>query len=344
MAEPSDRRSTRSRKPTVHFDDKIAQSSVPPKPSKKPKAPTKPTKPTTPPKKPLKSTPPAPATSSAEPIVLDEFEELCSQIEGLDIKDPKAKKKAKAAEIARLTTLGLQGVMEEAKPLKDVQFEAFDPRVPREPKVNIPSNIDPSDPLALLDLFIPPEIYTTIAENTNLYAIAHDAPTTPTPTNQRYWWPTDANEIRVLFSVFYYMGVHREPNYTVYWETPKPNGPIHALSKHMSLNRYENLRRYLHISKPASEASESPQSHLEDSSEDKELWWWRLEPMISTFRLGCQRYLVLGTAVAIDEIIVRFHSRSFDTCKMPNKPIKQGYKIFALGEDGYVWHFQLSSR
>jgi hypothetical protein len=66
--------------------------------------------------------------------------------------------------------------------------------------------------------------------------------------------------------------------------------------------------------------------------------------MISTFRLGCQRYLVLGTIVAIDEIMVRFHSRSFDTCKMPNKPIKQGYKIFALGEDGYVWHFQLSSR
>jgi hypothetical protein len=33
---------------------------------------------------------------------------------------------------------------------------------------------------------------------------------------------------------------------------PKPNGPIHALPKHMSLNRYENLRHYLHISKPGS--------------------------------------------------------------------------------------------
>jgi hypothetical protein len=29
---------------------------------------------------------------------------------------------------------------------------------------------------------------------------------------------------------------------------------------------------------------------------------------------------------------------------MPNKPIKQGYKIFALVDDAYVWHFQLSSR
>ena len=29
---------------------------------------------------------------------------------------------------------------------------------------------------------------------------------------------------------------------------------------------------------------------------------------------------------------------------MLNKPIKQGYKIFALAANRYVWHFQLSSR
>src|SRR5436190_1976391 len=44
MAEPLDRRSVRSRKPTVHFDDKIAQSLASVKPAK-PAKPTKPTKP-----------------------------------------------------------------------------------------------------------------------------------------------------------------------------------------------------------------------------------------------------------------------------------------------------------
>ena len=29
---------------------------------------------------------------------------------------------------------------------------------------------------------------------------------------------------------------------------------------------------------------------------------------------------------------------------MPRKLIKQGYKIFALAQDGYVWHFQLASK
>jgi hypothetical protein len=76
--------------------------------------------------------------------------------------------------------------MEEAKPSKEVQFEAFDPGDPREPKVNIPNNIDATNPLELLDLFIPSEIYTTIAENTNLYAIAHNASTALTSTNWQY--------------------------------------------------------------------------------------------------------------------------------------------------------------
>jgi hypothetical protein len=62
------------------------------------------------------------------------------------------------------------------------------------------------------------------------------------------------------------------------------------------------------------------------------------------FCTACQTYLIPGTEVAIDEIMVCFHGRLSDTCKMPNKPIKQGYKIFALADDSYVWHFQLSSR
>jgi hypothetical protein len=42
--------------------------------------------------------------------------------------------------------------------------------------------------------------------------------------------------------------------------------------------------------------------------------------------------------------MVRFYSRLANTFKMPKKPIKQGYKIFALAQDGYVWYFQLASK
>ena len=293
---------------------------------------------------------------------------MCDQIEGLnfeeeddaiepnDASDKKGKKKAKAEEIARLSKLSFIDIMKEAKDPKDVLFEPFVPGRSREPEVNIPPNIDTSSPLALFELFIPSEMYSTIAENINLYAIAMNASTSRTATNSRYWQPTDRNEIRVFFGVLFYMGIHREPNYKMYWEVGKLEGPIHSISSHISLNRLENLRRYLHVSKPIPKATQveqtqespietqQPQELESPTEEEQQLWWSKIEPLLSTFRTACQAYLILGTDVAIDEIMVRFYSRSSDTCKMPNKPIKQGYKIFALADDGYVWHFQLSSR
>jgi hypothetical protein len=114
----------------------------------------------------------------------------------LDIEEnPKAKKKAKAAEIVCLSRLNLQGIIDKAKPLDQVKFEAFDLRDPQEPKINILNSIDLTSPLELLDLFIPLKMYSTITENTNLYAIARNACTTPTSTNKQYWWPTNPNEI-----------------------------------------------------------------------------------------------------------------------------------------------------
>jgi hypothetical protein len=105
---------------------------------------------------------------------------------------------AKSTEIARLSKLGFQGVLEEIKPLKEVEFEPFILGDHREPKVNIPSNIDTTDPLALLDLFIPPEMYAIIAENTNLYAISKNAPIARTKSNSRYWWPTNVTTLTIV--------------------------------------------------------------------------------------------------------------------------------------------------
>jgi hypothetical protein len=115
--------------------------------------------------------------------LVDPIEELCIGVEGLVLK---VQKKAKTAEIARLSKLGLTGVMEEAKPPKDVHFGPFDLSDIREARLNIPSNIDVSDPLELLDFFIPPKMYVIIAENTNLYATANNASTIRPPINSRY--------------------------------------------------------------------------------------------------------------------------------------------------------------
>ena len=127
MAEPTERRSNRSMKPKVHFDDRIVQSR-PSKPSIAPDAPAKPIKPASkstakPKARPTTKLPKSTTStkpSATEPTNLDPVQELCSQTEGLEITNKKARKKAKADEIVRLTALDLKSIIEEAKPPKEV--------------------------------------------------------------------------------------------------------------------------------------------------------------------------------------------------------------------------------
>ena len=57
------------------------------------------------------------------------------------------------------------------------------------------------------------------------------------------------------------------------------------------------------------------------------------------FRENCRRYWIPGRNIAVDEIMARFFGRSIYTTKIPNKPIKKGYKIWALCDRRYLFNF-----
>ena len=61
-----------------------------------------------------------------------------------------------------------------------------------------------------------------------------------------------------------------------------------------------------------------------------------MEPLASQFRSAYYSYFFPSSTLSFDEIMVRFYGRSLDTYKMPNKLIKQGYKIYALADAGYI--------
>lgn len=109
-------------------------------------------------------------------------------------------------------------------------------------------------------------------------------------------------------------------------------GPIHTVQLYISETRFEQLKRYLHIS---------------DSQEKisiKKEWWYRVEPLASIFHKAARKYYTPGSELSVDELMIQCFGRSLHTVKMPKKPIKQGYKVFALAEHGYIWTFSWSSR
>lgn len=105
----------------------------------------------------------------------------------------------------------------------------------------------------------------------------------------------------------------------------------------MGLVRFEQLRRYLHIEPIWPPALQRLSARQVDSiTIESQLWWHKLEPMISSFRTASEQLYMLSTNIAINELMIKCFRRSHHTCRMPNKPIKQGYKIFAIADQGYI--------
>ena len=86
------------------------------------------------------------------------------------------------------------------------------------------------------------------------------------------------------------MGIYQESRYQIYWEIDRKEGLQYLIRNYITLNRYEALRRYLHILDAVQLPPES-----RDEEEEKtlaleimeKLWWWKLELLILQFRDVC---------------------------------------------------------
>jgi hypothetical protein len=118
-------------------------------------------------------------------------------------------------------------------------------QINRSPIVRITTGIK-TDPYSLFKLFITDKHFETIASNTNKYAKSKEAGS----CGKRSWWPTTANEIQVFIAIFIYMGVVHLRAYADYWSTKYRQ---FLCTKHMSLNHFEDLKRFIHICLMASQ-------------------------------------------------------------------------------------------
>ena len=115
-------------------------------------------------------------------------------------------------------------------------------QISRPPQVQLLIEVE-TDPYSLFKLFITDKHFDIIALNTNAYAESKQAGI----EGKRTWRPTYASEIQVFIATFIYMGVIRLPANADYWSTKY--GYFHC-AQHISLNRFEDLKRFIHISPP----------------------------------------------------------------------------------------------
>jgi hypothetical protein len=118
------------------------------------------------------------------------------------------------------------------------------------------------------------------------------------------------------------MGVQPLRDLYDYWRLQTPI--IRCLSE--SRDRFKQIRRAFTI--------RDPQSSPERPGDP---WWFRLEPLATTIQKSCQQYWAPGAHLAIDESMIPYFGHTRHSIKAPHKPISQGYKVWGLGDHGYIF-------
>jgi hypothetical protein len=134
----------------------------------------------------------------------------------------------------------------------------------------------------------------------------------------------------IFIALLIYIGIVGTSNIGSYWN--KSGSTTHKPMESMTFFRFQQIKRYLYVLPPTT------------TSLSIARWYIKLDPLASLLCTKFQAYVVLGQNVSFDEMMVPFAGRSKHTIKMPNKPIKEGFKIWALCDHGYLWDFLFYSR
>ncbi|KAM4623623.1 piggyBac transposable element-derived protein 2-like [Polymixia lowei] len=160
------------------------------------------------------------------------------------------------------------------------------------------------------------EAIEEVVQQTNLYALQCNV---TKPLN------VTVAEMEQFIGVSFYMSIHGLPKTRLYW---KPQTRVEMVANTMTVNRWENIKRYLHF---ADNNNFVPGG-------DK---LFKVRPLLS-FLNNSFRSIPMDEMLCVDEQMVPFKGKSLLKQYIPMKPKRWGYKIFVLADHhGIVYNFDV---
>lgn len=190
-------------------------------------------------------------------------------------------------------------------------------------------NDDNITPYFLFSLFLTNDVIDDIAFQTNLYAEQEFQKSSIKYT------PTSTDEVKLFLGINLLMGIKVLPSYRDYWSTDNDlNDPY--ISKLMVVNRFGWMLSHLHLNNNAL------LRNRQQPDFDK---LYKVGPFIDALQKNFQKHYKPHENIAIDESMIKFKGRCGLKQYMPKKPIKRGFKVWALvGSEGYLYNFDIYTR
>ena len=184
----------------------------------------------------------------------------------------------------------------------------------------------PHDPLGIFSLYFDDNLVGMIVEETNRYAEQ-----CLQETNKQ--WSTNAEEIRAYIGFMILMGINRLPEIRDYWSTDQSlrYAPI---ADRISRDRFEEITRYLHFAD-----NDKLPAHGEDGFSRLQ----KVDPIISALKQRFKAMYYPHSQLSVDEAMIPFKGRSSMKQYLPMKPVKRGFKVWAMADalNGYLYDFNV---
>jgi hypothetical protein len=206
-------------------------------------------------------------------------------------------------------------------PLQVPDFDMLKRRGMHNPEVLLGPDASIS-PASIFSKFFDEATLEAIVQNTNAYASSKDA------GSGRPWVTLVKKELLIFLSILIYLGLHPTNSLEELWNKGF-KAPTHYIAQKMTMKRFQQIKRFLHISELYS---------------DHRPYYAKVEPLLSHVRNISKLLYIPSSNISIDEMMVRFSGHSIDTTWIKNKPIPEGFKIFALCDHGYTYTFLPTSR
>jgi hypothetical protein len=179
----------------------------------------------------------------------------------------------------------------------------------------------PSSPLLLFQTFIPIDLVKRWVRYTN-EGPAPEGPFLQHSRNEQ-WRETSVAEVYLWLATLIYMGIHKESRFEDYWKTSTLERlhPKHPISQFLTYNRWLQLQRRIRIYDTENTTPKTPYDRVDE-------WSQRIQQ-------ASTEYYNPGTSIAVDECIVSYTGRSYQTVTVPNKPTPTGFKVWVVAQAGY---------
>jgi hypothetical protein len=121
------------------------------------------------------------------------------------------------------------------------------------------------------------------------------------------------------------MGITIEPCVEDYWGNCTEDGASYIVKNYIGKNRFQQLDYYFWALQP-----------LPDDTLEPRTTFNRINDLSKHVRLLYRKLYTLGTHLAVNKTIQRFTGRTKEIVNIPSKLTLEGFKIWVLGNEGYI--------